>query len=240
MIARVAVRRRRYERLALVLALVIAVTVTTVALRDAAARSPRSPEAGGPGRERLSLPEMCGSTTPLTRRDSRVEAGLETWTIRTSGWHGARTVEVVAGPASSGDLFGGRDDSAVVPVTCSNDGGTADGQLLFAEVVYRRVRGRLLPVAVLTPRVTGRYPAHVPLQELTDVAPGRIVTTEAFYGPGDATCCATGLATTTWLFRDGEVFSRSKVVRAPYGARHGSRAPRRVPRAMVLVRESSP
>ncbi len=100
-----------------------------------------------------------------------------------------------------GGLGGGGDDDAALNVSCNNGGGTADGALLYSWVIFSGRSGRLSVVGVITPQV--QPPELLPTLLTIAPAPGQITAHEAFYGPDDATCCASGRATTIWTYAHG-------------------------------------
>ncbi len=129
--------------------------------------------------------------TPIPRRWSR------------DSFYGKRGVTVSSGweAVVFGDLAGSGEDDAGLNVNCNNGGGTADGALLYSWVIFNGRGGRLSVVGIVTPQV---QPHEVLPTILTiAIAPGKITAHEYFYGPDDATCCATGRATTTWAYADG-------------------------------------
>ncbi len=100
-----------------------------------------------------------------------------------------------------GDLAGSGPDDAGLPVNCNNGGGTADGVLLYAWVLFSGSGGRLSVVGTVTPQV--QPPDVLPTLLEIAITPGEITAHEGFYGPTDATCCASGRATTTWTYAHG-------------------------------------
>ena len=219
----------------------VGVAATLLALQVTSSRpatSARSSTLASVVWSHVRLPALCGSESPITPKEGRGDSGIRDRMVNSHGWRGYKTLEITEGTPSLGDLFGTPDDGAVVPVTCSTDSGTADGQILFAQVVYRLVNRHPLPVAILTPRVAGKYQAHVPIEELQEISPGRVVNKESFYGPHDSTCCATGHATTTWLLRNNQIFSTSTIDQLPFANSSASKRHLRVRRSLVLVRST--
>ena len=109
--------------------------------------------------------------------------------------------------------------AAAVDVLCSNNGGTADGQLRFADVVFSGSGARLRAVGLITPQQPRDSDVpHVPLLTYVRWVRGRIIAKEAWYGPNDGTCCASGRATTTWAYRGGRLKAvRTVVTKQPRG-----------------------
>ena len=109
---------------------------------------------------------------------------------------------------------------AAVPLMCDNNGGTADGALLYSLAIFSGRSGSPRFLGLVTPR---RQPAGVlPTIIGGDVAgevrmsPGRLRVVENFYGPNDPTCCMTGRAITTWTHRNGRLAVLStKVTKNP-------------------------
>src|SRR5207248_3942676 len=96
---------------------------------------------------------------------------------------------------------------AVVPLACSNNGGTADGQLLFSLAAFSGATG---PRNLLHVTLIGQTRHGVV------ITPGEVRVTEYFYGPHDGTCCDSGLAMTTWHYRNGTlVASRPVILKQP-------------------------
>jgi hypothetical protein len=109
--------------------------------------------------------------------------------------------------------------AAAVDVVCSNNGGTADGQIRFADVVFSGSASGVRPVGLVTPRQPhNSNVSHVPLLGKVKWVDGRIVVAEYWYGSDDPTCCASGRATTTWAYRTGKLTAvRTVVTKRPTG-----------------------
>jgi hypothetical protein len=127
-------------------------------------------------------------------------------------------VDVVTGwdPVRYGDLDADGRDEAVLNVSCSNGGGTAAGQLAFASVVFA-ARGRWLrSIGIITPRQPLDGEAiHVPIVR-TEIRGPKLIGYEAWYGPKDGTCCASGRATTVWTYQNGALHAgRTTIERRP-------------------------
>jgi hypothetical protein len=110
--------------------------------------------------------------------------------------------------------------AAAVDVVCSNNGGTADGQIRFAEVVFSGSATNARAVGLITPQQPHLAKVgHVPLVGKVKWVNGRIVVAEYWYGPNDPTCCASGRATTTWAYRTGKLTAvRTVVTKRPTGS----------------------
>jgi hypothetical protein len=115
--------------------------------------------------------------------------------------------------------LGGVGPAAAVDVVCSNNGGTADGQFRFADVVFSGSAMSVRPVGLITPQQPGRSKlSHAPLLGKVKWVHGRIVVAEYWYGANDPTCCASGRATTTWAYRTGTLTAvRTVITRRPAG-----------------------
>jgi hypothetical protein len=115
-------------------------------------------------------------------------------------------VQVAAAYDVTYGQLGGVGPAAAVDVVCSNNGGTADGQIRFADVVFSGSATSVRPVGLITPRQPhSSNVSHVPLLGKVKWVNGRIVVAEYWYGPNDPTCCASGRATTTWADRAGKL-----------------------------------
>jgi hypothetical protein len=122
-------------------------------------------------------------------------------------------VQVAAAYDVSYGQLGGVGPAAAVDVVCSNNGGTADGQIRFAEVVFSGSATNARAVGLITPQQPHQANVgHVPLLGKVKWVNGRIVVAEAWYGPNDPTCCASGRATTTWAYRTGKLTAVHTVV----------------------------
>ena len=125
--------------------------------------------------------------------------------------------------AAAYDVTYGRLDgvgpAAAVDVVCSNNGGTADGQIRFADVVYGGSATGPRSLGLITSQQPRRATvSHVPLLGKVSWAGGRIIVAEYWYGKDDPTCCASGRATTTWAFRGGKLTAvRTVVTKRPAG-----------------------
>jgi hypothetical protein len=128
-------------------------------------------------------------------------------------------VEVTAADDVTYGRLGGVGPAVAVDVTCSNNGGTADGQIRFADVVFSGSATSVRPVGLITPQQPHRlHASHVPLLGKVKWVHGRIVVAEYWYGPNDPTCCASGRATTTWAYRTGKLTAvRTVVTKRPAG-----------------------
>jgi hypothetical protein len=140
-------------------------------------------------------------------------------------------VQVAAAYDVTYGQLGGVGPAAAVDVVCSNNGGTADGQIRFAEVVFSGSATNARSVGLVTPQQPHRAKvSHVPLLGKVKWVNGRIVVAEYWYGPNDPTCCASGRATTTWAYRTGKLTAvRTVVTKRPTGSSTDRHAKRGVP-----------
>jgi len=117
--------------------------------------------------------------------------------------------DLVLVAAAYGVTYGqlsGVGSAAAVDVLCSNNGGTADGQIRFADVVFGGSASGPHPLGLITPQQPeSSNLSHVPLLGKPKWVGGRIVVPEYWYGPSDPTCCASGRATTTWAYSAGKL-----------------------------------
>jgi hypothetical protein len=154
---------------------------------------------------------VCGGEGMAELHDFAAFVSSKQWT---DSWVGpspsvvANQVELTLAGAQYGDLDADGKDEAVVAVWCLNGGGTADGQLAQALVVFTSVDTEPTAIGVLTS--SRRDPdVHSPFfdTERTKIGYRKISVAEVFYGPKDATCCPSGRASTEWRF-DGHTFVR--------------------------------
>ena len=104
---------------------------------------------------------------------------------------------------------------AALQVWCSNQGGTAAGELAEGLVVFSGAGGRLHVLGTLTPQYHPHTRVHIPFVAVKSIGSERIVTTEFFYNGADADCCPGGRALTTWHW-NGHSFKpgRTTIVRS--------------------------
>jgi hypothetical protein len=128
-----------------------------------------------------------------------------------------RGVRVDAGweHISYGRLGAGGPDAAGLVVNCSNGGGTADGVLAYAWVVFKGREGKLDVAGIITPQ--GPQPPHqLPTVVKIAFKHGGIMAREYWYGDRDGTCCPSGRATTMWTYVAGRLRpSRALVTKRP-------------------------
>lgn len=129
---------------------------------------------------------LCRVSGPIRLHDGQAR-------LRHSGFGPLDVSE--AGPAY-GDLGGQR--VAALQVWCSNQGGTAAGELAEGLVVFSGAGGRLHVLGTLTPQYRPRHATHIPFVTVKSISAERVVTTEFFYTGSDADCCPSGRALTSW------------------------------------------
>jgi hypothetical protein len=102
-----------------------------------------------------------------------------------------------SGPAY-GNLGNGQ-QVAALQVWCSNQGGTAAGELAEGLVVFSGAGGHLHVLGTLTPQYRPHAGhVHIPFVAVKSIGSERIVTNEFFYTGADADCCPSGRALTMW------------------------------------------
>jgi hypothetical protein len=123
-------------------------------------------------------------------------------------------LEVSETGPSYGNLGRGQ-QIAALQVWCSNQGGTAAGQLAEGLVVFSGAGGRLHALGTLTPQFRPDHAAHIPFITVRSIGAENVVTAEFFYTGSDADCCPSGRASTTWHW-NGHSFKpgRTTVLRA--------------------------
>lgn len=141
----------------------------------------------------LLPPDVCGveGRVELTARGSRQISDR---------WGGIR---VFFHEVKFGEFLTLLGPQAAVSVFCDNGGGTASSILEHAIVMYSSPGGELTALGVITAQ------KQAPDQPATLLAlrtwrPSAILVTELYYRAGDATCCPSGRAVTTWTY-EGEV-----------------------------------
>jgi len=145
----------------------------------------------------VSVPgSVCGAGKPIRLHDGTAftESAVEPWwpEVEADSW---------VSPAY-GDLVGR--EVAVVYIDCNNGGGTADGQLGFAAVVYTVKDGMLSVIGLLTPRqpLSASTP-HVPTLYRVTIRDNEVIAHEAWYGPNSRTAGPVELAVTIWKLSHG-------------------------------------
>ena len=93
---------------------------------------------------------------------------------------------------------------AAIPLNCDNNGGTADGALLYSIAVFSVGSGAQRFVGLITPHQQTAATLPTLLSNVT-MTPGLITVTEDWYGPHDPTCCPSGTAQTMWRYAGGSL-----------------------------------
>ena len=87
---------------------------------------------------------------------------------------------------------------AALNILCSNQGGTAAGQLADGIFVFASA-GPARFLGLLTPQYREPQAPHIPFTAVEHIdTQGHIATAEYFYTPSNADCCPTGRAITIW------------------------------------------
>jgi hypothetical protein len=159
----------------------------------------------------VSLPgSVCGATHAIQLHSRRA-------VVDSSRWQAVPRVTVNAAwnPVVYGDLDGDGHDEAALVVDCSNGGGTADGVLAYAQVIFTPAGKSLRVVDVLTPQQPSK-PNRLPTVLTVEILRGKVIAREAWYGPHDGTCCPSGRTMTIWTYRNRALRAGTpKVERSP-------------------------
>ena len=118
------------------------------------------------------------------------------------------------GPVRFGDLLGNGSDAAIVPIWCTNGGGTAAGQLGQSLVVFTKTDSSPVAIGIIDTAQPGTY--HTPYfdNSLTHIEVGKVTVEELWYGAKDGTCCPTGQAEDVWTFNGTTLTRLSSTVKA--------------------------
>jgi len=130
--------------------------------------------------------------------------------------NGARYDQLVLQtPVIYGDFEGDGHDDAAVTLDCNNNGGTADGAILYSVAVYSGRTGKATVLGLITPQHQLRDVLPT-LLSVYAIAPRTITVREYWYGPNDPTCCPKGRATTRWSLSTGKIVPvATKVTASP-------------------------
>jgi hypothetical protein len=180
----------------------------------AVASAQTTPPLQAVGWQNETLPgTVCRSSGPIRLHNHVAQIARTGFGNVNSSGSDPDLVRVAAGYDVTYGQLGGVGPAAAVDVVCSNNGGTADGQIRFSEVVFRGSATSVRPVGLITPsQPHSANVSHVPLLGKVKWVDGRIVVAEYWYGPNDPTCCASGRATTTWAYRTGKLTAVGTVV----------------------------
>jgi hypothetical protein len=120
------------------------------------------------------------------------------------------------GPVRYGTVMADGRADALVPIWCTNGGGTASGQLGQSLVVFHGAPAGLAVTGIITPSQANDHTMAYFNNSATRMETGRITLEELFYGPDDSTWCPTGRAEDLWAV-DGAnlVPSESHVTQQP-------------------------
>jgi hypothetical protein len=105
---------------------------------------------------------VCGSPHPIHLHHGNAFVSPIPHRFSHDDFYGKHGVSVSAGAEGViyGDLAGGRAEDAGLSVVCTNGGGTADGQLLWSQVIFNGRGARLSVLAIVFPRV--QLPKEMP------------------------------------------------------------------------------
>ncbi len=198
------------------MAAVVTATATATAAASAQAASPLQ----AVGWQNETLPGVvCKSSAPIRLRNHLARVAHTGFGDVNSSGADPDLVLVSAAYGVTYGQLGGVGPAAAVDVVCSNNGGTADGQIRFAEVVFSGSATSVRAVGLITPQQPRSSDlSHAPLLGKVKWVDGEIVAAEYWYGPSDPTCCASGRATTTWAYRAGNLIPvRTVVTKRPTG-----------------------
>lgn len=103
-----------------------------------------------------------------------------------------------------GRLQGYSGEDAAISVWCDNGGGTADGQLAQAYLIFNQRGTRLTLIGTISAR---EQPSGVHISYITGISfkQKSIIAHEVWYRPSDATCCPSGTALTRWTLAHGQL-----------------------------------
>jgi hypothetical protein len=169
--------------------------------------------------KKVTLPGgACGSSRPI--HPHRYDAGQPEALIHADVdllWWNPVVVASWGKPAF-GDLDGDGRDEAALDVDCANGGGTAAGQLAFSSVIFKAVGTSLRIVGIVRPRQPLEPDTpHVPLSYVLAIKRGKVIVSEAWYGPHDGDCCGSGLARTIWTYSRGKLHpTHTTILRKPW------------------------
>jgi hypothetical protein len=120
------------------------------------------------------------------------------------------------GPVQYGTIMDDGRPEAVVPIWCTNGGGTADGQLGQGLVVFHGTTTGPAVTAIITTTQPSTDGATYFDNSLTRIERGRVTVEEVWYGPQDSTCCPSGRAEAVWTLNGSTlVLSSSHVTAQP-------------------------
>jgi hypothetical protein len=137
---------------------------------------------------------VCGATHSIRLHKSQAVVDSPRW----PAWPHV-TVDAGWNPVVYGNLDGVGQDEAALVVDCNNGGGTADGVLTYAQVIFTNAGNSLRVIGVLTPQQP-RKANTLPTLLTVKIRRGKVIAREAWYGPNDGTCCPSGRATTVWTY----------------------------------------
>lgn len=150
--------------------------------------------------------ELCGGTGTET-----LEGGVG-FTL-SSKWEPSIVQISLGAPVVYGDVDGDGAQEAVVPLWCTNGGGTAAGQLGFGLEVFSGTASDMTLLGTITPEppLGPHHTSYIDTAE-TRIGQGSVTVQELFYGPSDGTCCPSGRRESVWTFDNGALRRASLVV----------------------------
>jgi hypothetical protein len=157
----------------------------------------------------VTLPgAVCGASHPIHVHRHLALVVSHRWgkRWRSPAWPAWPRVTVDSGwnPIVYGDLDGDGSDEAALGVGCSNGGGTADGYLAYAQVIFAAGKKSPQVIGIVTPQQRPN-PNVLPTLLQVAIRRAKVVAHEAWYGPNDGTCCPSGRSTTTWKYANGRL-----------------------------------
>lgn len=156
----------------------------------------------------MTLPPVCGGTRPIKLhhlRGAPSSFGIAEITPIPLRWKpynfpSWQRVELWTNGPIYGDLGGDAGAVAALSFSCTNGGGTADGELLNGSVVFSGAGDKLAVAGVVTPQAK-HHPTDPPTTIGIKVAPGKITADEFWSDRGDVA----GWATTVWTHANGRL-----------------------------------
>jgi len=159
----------------------------------------------------VSIPgSVCGAPHSMRLHKRRA-------VVTSKRWPSVPRVTVEAGwnPVVYGNLDGVGQDEAALIVGCSNGGGTADGFLAYAQVIFTTAGKSLRVISVVTPKQAHKA-NRLPTLVTVKIRRGKVIAHEAWYGANDGTCCPSGRTTTVWKYASGKLRpGRPRVTQRP-------------------------
>jgi hypothetical protein len=153
---------------------------------------------------------ICGGSQPIQLRGGQA-------VVRSTRWRPFRRIAVDTrfDRVSYGDLDGDGRDEAALGVDCNNGGGTADGILGFARVIFTGGRHAPQVIGVVTPQQQVSPHASPTLVQVR-IKPVAVIARESWYRPSDiGPCCPSGRSTTFWTYQAKRLRAIATVLQPP-------------------------